>query len=123
MSRPKTITEYILNAPKVSQAKLKEMKKIIKSTIPKAKEEIKWGMPTFSYNRILVVFAGYNKHIGFYPTSGPIRKFKLELKKFKTAKGSIQFPIHKPLPKMLIRKIVKYREKEYLELDKKWKNK
>jgi uncharacterized protein YdhG (YjbR/CyaY superfamily) len=120
---PKNITEYINSAPKEAQKKLCEIRTCISKAAPSAKESIKWSMPAFSYKRILVMFAGFKKHIGFYPTPSTIKAFKKELSKFKTAKGSIQFPLEKPLPLDLIKKITTFRVKESKEEDKKWKTK
>ncbi len=121
--KPTTITEYINTAPKESRNKLREIRACIKKSAPGAKESLKWGMPAFSYQRILVTFAGFKHHIGFYPTPSAIRAFSKELIKYKTAKGSIQFPLDKPLPVTLIRKITKFRIRESLEEDVKWRSK
>ena len=119
-SRPKTVDEYIKTAPKESQNKLSEMRKILKISAKGAKEDLKWGMPALSYRRILVVYAGFRNHIGLYPTPSAIKKFSKELKKFKTAKGSIQFPLDKPLPISLIKKITTFRVLESKEKDSRW---
>ena len=120
-ARPKTITEYINAAPKEAQKKLREMRACIRASAPGAKESLKWGMPAFSYRRILVTFAAFKHHIGFYPTPSAVRAFANELSKFATAKGSIQFPLEKPLPLPLIRKITAFRVRESIEEDGKWK--
>jgi uncharacterized protein YdhG (YjbR/CyaY superfamily) len=120
-TRPKTIDEYIQAAPKEAQKKLREMHACIRAAAPGAKEGLKWGMPAFSYRRILVTFAGFRKHIGFYPTPSAVTAFAKELSKFSTAKGSIQFPLEKPLPLSLVRKITTFRVKESVEQDKKWR--
>ena len=120
-TRPKTIDEYIQAAPKEAQEKLREMRACIRAAAPRAKEGLKWGMPAFSYRRILVTFAGFKNHIGFYPTPSAVTAFAKELSKFSTAKGSIQFPLEKPLPLSLVRKITAFRVKESVEQDKKWK--
>jgi uncharacterized protein YdhG (YjbR/CyaY superfamily) len=78
-------------------------------------------MPAFSGRRILVTFAGFKHHIGFYPTPSAVETFKTKLKKFKMAKGSIQFPLEKPLPLALIRNITLFRVRESEEEDAKWK--
>ena len=67
-TRPKTINEYIQAAPKETRAKLRQMRACIRAAAPGAQEILKWGMPAFSYKRILVTFAGFKHHIGFYPT-------------------------------------------------------
>jgi uncharacterized protein YdhG (YjbR/CyaY superfamily) len=120
-TRPKTIDEYIQAAPREAQSKLREMRACIRAAAPRAKEGLKWGMPAFSYRRILVTFAGFRKHIGFYPTPSAVTAFAKELSKFSTAKGSIQFPLEKPLPLSLVRKITTFRVKESVEQDKKWR--
>ncbi|MCB9806179.1 DUF1801 domain-containing protein [Candidatus Nomurabacteria bacterium] len=120
MPKPQTISEYIKQAPKESQKQLKEIRKCLKEVTPKAIESLKWSMPAFSYDRILFTYAGFKKHIGFYPTPSVIKEFKKELINYKTAKGSIQFPLDKPLPISLIKKIAKFRVKELKEKDAKW---
>ena len=119
--KPETIAEYIKAATKESQPKLREIYKCIRSAAPGAEEGLKWGMPSFSYKRILVTFAGFKHHIGFYPTPSAVKAFAKDLTKFKTASGSIQFQLDKPLPVALIRKITQFRVKESLEVDAKWK--
>ncbi len=120
-AKPTTIAQYIQATPKSIQLKLREMAKIIRAAAPGAVEGLKWGMPAFSYRRILVTFAAFKHHIGFYPTPSAIVAFEKELKKFATAKGSIQFPHDKPLPKTLIRNITRFRVAESVKDDKKWK--
>ena len=120
-ARSKSITEYIHVAPKEAQKKLREMCACIRTAAPGAKESLKWGMPAFSYRRILVTFAVHKHHIGFYPTPPAVRAFAKDLSKFATARGSIQFPLEKPLPLPLIRKITAFRVRESIEQDRKWK--
>ena len=120
-AQPTSITEYINVGPKEAREKLREMRACIRASAPGAKESLKWGMPAFSYRRILVTFAAFKHHIGFYPTPSAVRAFANDLSKFATAKGSIQFPLEKPLPLPLIRKITAFRVRESIEEDKKWK--
>ena len=120
-TRRTTIDEYIAAAPKEAQKKLREMLACIRAAAPDAIESLKWGMPAFSYRRILVTFAAYKHHIGFYPTPAAVRAFANDLSEFATAKGSIQFPLDKPLPLPLIRKITAFRVRESIEKDRKWK--
>jgi uncharacterized protein YdhG (YjbR/CyaY superfamily) len=120
-ARPKSTTEYINAAPKEAQKKLREMRACIRTSAPGARESLKWGMPAFSYRRILVTFAAFKHHIGFYPTPSAVNAFAKDLSKYATAKGSIQFPMEKPLPLPLIRKITAFRVRESLEKDSKWK--
>jgi uncharacterized protein YdhG (YjbR/CyaY superfamily) len=119
--RPKNITEYIKAAPKEAQKKLREMRACIRKSAPGAKESLKWGMPAFSYGRILVTFAAYQHHIGFYPTPSAVKAFAKDLSKFTTAGASIQFPLEKPLPLPLIREITAFRVRESIEKDGKWR--
>ena len=120
-ARPTSITEYINAAPKEAQKKLREMRECIRAAAPGAKESLKWGMPAFSYQRILVTFAAFKHHIGFYPTPSTVKAFAKDLSKFVTADASIQFPLDKPLPLPLIRKITAFRVRESIEEDKKWR--
>ena len=120
-ARPKTITEYINAAPKEARKKLREMRACIRTSAPGAKESLKWGMPAFSYRRILVTFAAFKHHIGFYPTPSAVKAFANDLSKFNTARGSIQFPLEKPLPLPLISRITAFRVRENIEEDKKWR--
>src|SRR6266702_1605061 len=118
---PKSITGYINAAPKEAQKKLREMRACIHKSASGAKESLMWGMPAFSYRRILVTFAARKNHTGFYPTPSAVRAFANDLSKFATAKGSMQFPLEKPLPLPLIRKITAFRVRESIEEDRKWR--
>ena len=106
-----SIDQYHATFPKETQLILQQLRKIIKEVAPKSEEVISYNIPTFKQNKNLVHYAAYKSHIGFYPTSKPLDVFKDELTKYKTSKGAIQFPIEKPLPIALIKKIVKYRMK------------
>lgn len=121
MKKPKNVAEYIASFPKEAQKHLKEMRSIVKQNAKGAAEEIKWSMPAYTYNRIAVAYAGFKRHIGFYPTPGPLKHFAKELQKFSTSKGGVQFPLDKPLPKGIIAKMVKYRVKELTQKDAQWK--
>jgi len=96
------------------------MRACLRKAAPGAEENLKWGMPAFSQRRILFTYAGYRHHIGFYPTPDAVTAFAKDLKQFKTAKGSIQFPLDKPLPLSLIRKIAAFRVRQVNEQDAKW---
>ena len=110
--RFKDIDEYIDSCPKDVRNKLRELRQTIRKSAPKAKEAIKYGMPTFIMNGNLVHFAMAKNHIGFYPTPGPIIAFKKELSMYETSKGAIRFPLDEPLPFSLVTRIVKYRVRE-----------
>ena len=110
-----TIDEYHAAFPENVQAILQELRESINIAAPKAIETISYNMPAFNQNKVLVYYAAYKKHIGFYPTPGPIIYFEEALKEYTTSKGAIQFPIDQPLPINLIKKMVKYRVKEDLQ--------
>ena len=102
------------------------MRATIKKSAPDAEEIISYKMPAYKYKGVLAYFAGYKNHIGLYALGSPQKEFKEELLKYKTGKGSIQFPLDKKLPIGLITKIIKYRVKENdikLELKSKKKKK
>jgi uncharacterized protein YdhG (YjbR/CyaY superfamily) len=114
-AKPKNINEYITTFPLQTRKLLREMKATIKKAAPKAEEVISYGMPAFKFHGLLVWFAAYTRHIGFYPRVSAIQAFKKDIAKYKNAKGSVQFPLHKPLPLALIKKMVQYRVKENLD--------
>jgi uncharacterized protein YdhG (YjbR/CyaY superfamily) len=120
--KPTSIEEYINAAPVEVQARLQQMHDCIRKAAPGAVEGLKWRMPAYSYQKILVTFAVFKKHIGFYPMPSAIKAFVKEIAKYNTASGSIQFPLDKPLPLPLIRKIVKFRVKESKEGIIKWRS-
>jgi uncharacterized protein YdhG (YjbR/CyaY superfamily) len=109
-----TIDQYIASYPKNVQEILEKLRHIIKESAPMAQETINYGIPTFKLKGNLVHFAAFKNHIGFYPTPPGIIAFKKELSSFKQAKGSVQFPIDKPIPFDIIKKIVIWRVKENL---------
>lgn len=104
-----SIDAYIAHFPPEAQAILRTLREVIKESAPDAKEKISYQMPTFEHYGNLVHFAAFKNHIGFYPGASGIEAFKHELTSYKWAKGSVQFPIGKPLPYELIRRIVQYR--------------
>ena len=111
----RTMDEYIGTYPKNVQDILQKLRQTIGKAAPKAEEAISYQIPTFKLNGNLVHFAAFKNHIGFYPTSTGIRAFKKELSRYKGAKGSVQFPLGKPVPYDLVRKIVIFRVMENLE--------
>jgi len=104
-----TIDEYIAAQPIEKRASLEKIRSIIQKAAPKATEVISYGMPAFKQDGILVYFAAFKNHYGFFPTASPIVIFKKELVTYKTSKGAIQFPTDKPIPIKLIQAIVKLR--------------
>jgi uncharacterized protein YdhG (YjbR/CyaY superfamily) len=111
---PRSIDEYIAAAPKNLQETLQELRRSIKEAAPQAEEVISYQMPAFKLNGILVWFAVYKDHIGFYPKASAIEAFKEKLSAYQTSKGTVQFPLNKPLPLDLIKEIVYFRLKEDL---------
>ena len=107
-----TIDQYIAGFPTEIQQVLEKMRSTIKEIVPQATESIKYGIPTFELYGNLVHFAGYKSHIGFYPTPSGILAFKEELSRYKSARGSVQFPLTEVLPIELITQIVHYRVNE-----------
>ncbi len=112
---PKNIDEYIAGFPNDVREILRKIRMTIGKAAPDAEETIKYQMPTFTLEGNLVHFAAFKKHIGFYPVPTGIEKFKKELSVYEGGKGSVQFPLDKPVPFDLISKIVKFRVKENLE--------
>jgi len=110
-----TVDEYIDSFSGKAKANAIVVRKTIKEAAPDAEEGIFYNMPGYKFKGPLVYFAAYEKHIGFYPTPSGIEAFKKELAIYKSAKGSVQFPLDKPMPLKLISKIVKFRVKENLE--------
>src|SRR5215472_3662237 len=108
----KSIDEYIAGYPSNIQTILNDVRATIKQAAPEAQEAIKYAMPTFVLNGNLVHFAAFKNHIGFYPAPVGIEAFKEQLSVYKGAKGSVQFPLDKPMPLALITDIVKFRVKE-----------
>lgn len=102
------VDKYITRFPEKTRAQLEFIRAIVRKAAPKAEEVISYSMPAYKMNRVLVYFAAAKNHIGFYPTSTPIVAFKEELKKYKTSKGAIQFPIDGKIPVGLVTKIVKF---------------
>lgn len=114
-STASSVDEYIAGFPEETRRVLEEIRALIAASAPGATETISYAMPTFDLNgRHLVHFAGYEKHIGFYPVPSGIAAFEEELKPYKRGKGSVQFPLGRPMPTDLIRRIVEFRVRENL---------
>lgn len=121
-AKPNTIDEYITGFPKDIQILLEQIRETIKKAAPDAEEAIKYAIPTFMQNGSnLVHFAAFKQHIGLYPTPAGIEEFKKELSVYPNAKGSVQFPLNKPMPLNLISRIVKFLVKKNSEAIKKKK--
>jgi uncharacterized protein YdhG (YjbR/CyaY superfamily) len=112
MKQFKDTDEYIASFPKNVQDMLMELRKVIRESAPDAEEKISYGMPAFKLNGVLVYFAAFKDHIGFYPTASAILAFKKELAPYSQAKGTVRFPIDGPIPVDIVKRIVKFRVKE-----------
>jgi uncharacterized protein YdhG (YjbR/CyaY superfamily) len=111
----RTVDEYLSGFPEGIADRLQNLRNTIKKNAPQAEELISYNIPAFKWQGMLVWYAGYKEHIGFYPGASGIAAFKKELSKYKGAKGSVQFPLDKPLPLGLVAKIVRYRVRENRE--------
>jgi uncharacterized protein YdhG (YjbR/CyaY superfamily) len=112
--KPADVDAYISSFPKATQVLLSQMRTLIRTHAPQAQEMISYGMPAYKLNGALVYFAGYDKHIGFYATPTGHQEFASEFSRYKTGKGSVQFPVNEPLPADLIARVVEFRVKENL---------
>jgi uncharacterized protein YdhG (YjbR/CyaY superfamily) len=115
MNKPANIDEYISGYPATTREKLQALRAAIQKTAPQAEEVISYAIPAFKLQGMLVWYAAYAGHICFYPGASGIAAFKQELSKYKGAKGSVQFPLDKPLPLALVKRIVKFRMNENLQ--------
>jgi uncharacterized protein YdhG (YjbR/CyaY superfamily) len=109
---PETVDEYIAAFPADIKKRMQQLRKTIRAAAPKADEVISYQMPGYKYFGMLVYFAAYKNHIGFYPGAGGVLEFYKKLSSFKSAKGSVQFPHDRPIPYDVISKIVKFRVKQ-----------
>lgn len=107
-----TVDDYISAFPEKPRKMLEELRSLIRKTVPEATEEISYQMPAYKLNGPVVYFAGYEKHVGFYPTGTGIKAFEKELEGYKWSKGAVQFPLDKPLPVDLIVRMVKFKVEE-----------
>lgn len=106
------IDDYISQFPENVQDKLVEIREILRVALPHATEVISYKMPAFKTSEVLVYFAGYKNHIGFYPTGSGIREFQSEFGNYKWSKGAVQFPLNEALPAGLIQRIAVFRMAE-----------
>lgn len=109
------IDEYIKTFPPNIQGILEKIRQTIRKAAPEAEEIISYQMPAFRLNGVLVYFAAFKDHIGFFPTASGVEAFKKELEHYKRSKGTIHFPLNEPIPLDLVEKIVEYRVNENLK--------
>jgi len=113
--KAENVDAYIADFPPGTAVQLEQIRSIIRHAAPAAEETISYAIPTYKLNGMLVHFAGYARHIGFYPGAGGITAFMDELADYKTSKGTVQFPIDAPLPGKLIERMVRFRAEQNLE--------
>jgi len=115
----KTVDEYLATTPEPARSTLKHIRAVIRSVVPmETTEVISYRIPMFKYNGMLVGYAAFKNHCSLFPTgSGVLDRFEKELKGYRTSKGTIQFPVDKPLADALVKKIVRARVKENREWD------
>lgn len=114
-AKAENVDAYIAGFPIEVQKLLEQMRTTIRKAAPMAEESISYAIPSYKLNGLLVHFAGYANHIGFYPGAGAIAEFSEELASYKTSKGTVQFPVDQKLPLQLVNDIVKFRVKQNLE--------
>lgn len=110
-----SVDTYINSFPPATKKQMEKLRSLIRKAAPKAEELISYKMPAYKLHGVLVYFAGYDHHVGFYPMPSAIDKFYPELSKYKKAKGTVQFPIDETLPAELITRMVKFRVDENME--------
>ena len=109
-SKPQTVGDYLAAVPEPARSTLQRMRTAIRSAVPaETTEAISYGIPAFNYKGPLVWFAAFSNHCSFFPTASVLKAFKNDLKGYKTSKGTIHFPVDKPLPAALVKKMVKAR--------------
>ncbi|MBL7979816.1 MAG: DUF1801 domain-containing protein [Bacteroidetes Order II. Incertae sedis bacterium] len=114
MNKPANIDDYIAQFPEATQSILQDMRMFIRTLLPDATEAISYGIPTWVLNGNLVHIAAYERHIGFYPAPSGLEAFKADLAGYKKGKGSVQFPLDRPMPWELIERMVQWRKEEQL---------
>lgn len=114
---PGNVDAYISEFPKEVQKILEQVRSVIRKAAPGAEETISYAMPAFKYKgKVLIYFAAYEHHIGLYATPSGHAAFEKELAAYKQGKGSVQFPLDKPMPLDLISRIVKFRMQQHADL-------
>ncbi len=119
--KPTNVEEYIELLPENARVKFKELRSILKSIAPEAKESLKWGKPVFESESILFAYSAHKSHLSFIPTGPALEPFVKELTGYPVKKDSVQFLYERPLPVELIRKIAKYRKEQAEEMGAKWR--
>ncbi len=110
-----TVDEYLAAQPEQVRTVLKKLRQIIKKAAPGAEEVISYRIPAFKFHGMLVWYAGFKDHYSLFPFAATLHVFKDKLKPYELSKGTIRFPLNKPVPVKLVTEIVKYRVKENLD--------
>lgn len=118
--KPQNIDEYVSQFPLEIQRTLNALLSCLSEVVPKAEKGLKWGVPAFTYRRVLFTVGAFKNHINFYPTPATINTFNKELKPFSTTKSALQLQLNQPLPFKLIREIARHRFRDVVENDAKW---
>lgn len=123
-NKPQNITEYISGFPEETQQILEQLRHTIKKSLPDSTESISYGVPAFAVGgKAVIYFAGYKNHVAVYPAPRENEAFEEELSKYKGGKGTVQFPLNKPIPFDLVTRIAEFRLQENLARAKKAKPK
>ncbi|MEO7213670.1 DUF1801 domain-containing protein [Mucilaginibacter sp.] len=115
MRTPKDVEEYFTWFPQTTQDAMSQVKDVILKVVPQAEESISYSIPTYKYKGLLAHFAAYENHVGFYPGSLAVEVFAADIAGYKSAKGSVQFPLNKAMPLDLIARIAEFRLNENLK--------
>jgi uncharacterized protein YdhG (YjbR/CyaY superfamily) len=115
MKKPENVDAYIAGFPKEVQILLQQIRTTIQKAAPNSVEKISYGMPAFYFEGMLAYFAAHTHHIGFYPYSSAIQAFSKDIEKYIHSKGTVQFPIGKPIPVRLVSNMIRFRVNENLE--------
>ena len=109
-TKPKTVGEYLVRVPEPARSTLNKIRSTIRSAVPAETEEvISYGIPAFKFKQVVVWYAAFSDHCSLFPTASVIDMFKDELKSYRVSKGTIHFPVDKPLPATLLKKMVRAR--------------
>lgn len=121
--KPNTVEEYIAQAPPEAQEKIAELRAILQSLAPQAKEELKWNTPVYTHKRILFSYSAFRSHLNFMPTRRTLDHFREDISAYKTGMDTIQLPYDQPLPRDLIIRLAQHRIRDVEENDSLWMGK
>ncbi|HWA29222.1 MAG TPA: DUF1801 domain-containing protein [Lacunisphaera sp.] len=122
-AKPRTVTEFISATDRPARDRLREIRRAVRAAAPEATESLKWGMPAHSLRRILVMYGAFKNHVSLFPGTPTVRAFRKELAKFETSGSTVKFPLDRPIPSALVRRLVAARAKASAEKDGKWRSK